>query len=48
MASSWCWSARPGSGKSTALRMLAGLEEVSSGEIHIGGRDVSNLDAERT
>ncbi|SOD70508.1 carbohydrate ABC transporter ATP-binding protein (CUT1 family) [Jatrophihabitans sp. GAS493] len=32
-----------GSGKSTALRMLAGLEDVDQGEIHIGGRDVSNL-----
>jgi multiple sugar transport system ATP-binding protein len=31
-----------GSGKSTALRMLAGLEEVSSGEIHINGIDVSS------
>ena len=31
-----------GSGKSTALRMLAGLEEVSSGEIHIDGADVSH------
>jgi multiple sugar transport system ATP-binding protein len=30
-----------GSGKSTALRMLAGLEDVSSGEIRIGGVDVS-------
>src|SRR3954454_22339805 len=30
-----------GSGKSTALRMLAGLEEVTSGQITIGGRDVS-------
>jgi multiple sugar transport system ATP-binding protein len=30
-----------GSGKSTALRMLAGLEDVSSGEIRIGGKDVS-------
>ncbi len=30
-----------GSGKSTALRMLAGLEAVSSGEIHIDGTDVS-------
>ncbi len=30
-----------GSGKSTALRMLAGLEEVSSGEIRINGSDVS-------
>ena len=26
-----------GSGKSTALRMVAGLEEVTSGEIRIGG-----------
>ncbi|MFN2518391.1 MAG: ABC transporter ATP-binding protein [Jatrophihabitantaceae bacterium] len=31
-----------GSGKSTALRMLAGLEDVSSGEIQIGGTDVSH------
>ena len=31
-----------GSGKSTALRMLAGLEEVSSGEIRINGTDVSS------
>jgi multiple sugar transport system ATP-binding protein len=31
-----------GSGKSTALRMLAGLEEVSSGEIRIDGKDVSS------
>jgi multiple sugar transport system ATP-binding protein len=30
-----------GSGKSTALRMLAGLEEVTSGEIRIDGVDVS-------
>jgi multiple sugar transport system ATP-binding protein len=30
-----------GSGKSTALRMLAGLEPVSSGSIEIDGKDVS-------
>nr|MBA2508983.1 ATP-binding cassette domain-containing protein [Nocardioidaceae bacterium] len=32
-----------GCGKSTSLRMLAGLEEVSSGTIHIGDRDVSRM-----
>jgi multiple sugar transport system ATP-binding protein len=32
-----------GSGKSTALRMVAGLEEVTSGEIRIGDRVVNNL-----
>ncbi|HLY34458.1 MAG TPA: ATP-binding cassette domain-containing protein, partial [Jatrophihabitantaceae bacterium] len=32
-----------GSGKSTALRMLAGLQEVSSGAISIGGRDVTTF-----
>src|SRR4051812_12747344 len=32
-----------GSGKSTALRMLAGLEPVSSGEIWIGDRVVNDL-----
>jgi multiple sugar transport system ATP-binding protein len=30
-----------GSGKSTALRMLAGLEPITSGEIRIDGKDVS-------
>ena len=33
-----------GCGKSTTLRMIAGLEETSSGTIHIGGRDVTNLE----
>jgi ABC-type sugar transport system ATPase subunit len=32
-----------GCGKSTTLRMLAGLEDVSSGSIHIAGRDVTRL-----
>jgi len=32
-----------GCGKSTSLRMLAGLEEVSSGSIRIGDKDVTNL-----
>jgi multiple sugar transport system ATP-binding protein len=32
-----------GCGKSTSLRMLAGLEEVTSGTIRIGERDVTHL-----
>lgn len=32
-----------GSGKTTALRMIAGLETVSSGRILIAGRDVTNV-----
>ena len=32
-----------GCGKSTALRMLAGLEDVTSGRILIGGRVVNNI-----
>jgi multiple sugar transport system ATP-binding protein len=32
-----------GSGKSTALRMIAGLEGLTSGEIRIGGRVVNDL-----
>jgi len=32
-----------GCGKSTTLRMIAGLEDVSSGEIRIGGRRVNDL-----
>ncbi len=33
-----------GCGKSTTLRLIAGLEEVSSGDIRIGGRVVNNLE----
>src|SRR6186713_3567960 len=32
-----------GSGKTTALRMVAGLETVTSGTIAIAGRDVTNV-----
>src|SRR5919107_1903009 len=32
-----------GCGKTTALRMVAGLESVSSGRIMIGNRDVTNV-----
>lgn len=32
-----------GSGKSTVLRMLAGLENITSGEIRIGGQGVNHL-----
>jgi multiple sugar transport system ATP-binding protein len=32
-----------GCGKSTTLRMIAGLEEVTSGEIHIGGVRVNDM-----
>jgi multiple sugar transport system ATP-binding protein len=32
-----------GCGKSTLLRSIAGLEEVTSGDISIGGRDVTDL-----
>jgi sn-glycerol 3-phosphate transport system ATP-binding protein/multiple sugar transport system ATP-binding protein len=33
-----------GCGKSTTLRMLAGLEEITSGKIFIGDRDVTKLE----
>ncbi len=33
-----------GCGKSTLLRAIAGLEPVNSGSIHIGDRDVTNLE----
>lgn len=33
-----------GCGKTTSLRMLAGLEEITSGSIHIGDRDVTGLE----
>ncbi len=34
-----------GCGKSTALRMIAGLEDPTSGTITIGGRDVTDVEA---
>src|SRR5258708_2397778 len=34
---------RSGCGKSTTLRMIAGLEEVTSGDIYIGGELVNDL-----
>jgi len=34
-----------GSGKSTVLRMIAGLETADAGTIHIGGADVSGVQA---
>ena len=33
-----------GCGKSTALRMVAGLEDISTGELRIGGRRVNDVD----
>lgn len=33
-----------GCGKSTALRMIAGLEEISSGDLHIGERRVNDVE----
>ena len=33
-----------GCGKSTTLRIIAGLEEATSGEVHIAGRVVNNLE----
>ena len=34
-----------GCGKSTLLRMVAGLEDISEGSVHIGGRDVTHVEA---
>jgi multiple sugar transport system ATP-binding protein len=37
----FCLFGPPGCGKSTILRLLVGLEAPDAGEIHIGGRDVT-------
>ena len=34
-----------GCGKSTTLRMIAGLEDITSGELFIDGKDCTNLAA---
>lgn len=36
-----------GCGKSTALRMIAGFEQPTSGDVHIDGQSVVNMDANR-
>ncbi|MBI3674233.1 MAG: ATP-binding cassette domain-containing protein, partial [Rhizobiales bacterium] len=36
-----------GCGKSTLLRMISGLDQVSAGEIWIGGKDVTDLPAKQ-
>src|SRR4051812_19146697 len=36
-----------GCGKTTALRILAGLDEATSGTVSVGGRDVSNVPANK-
>ena len=47
-ASSWFFWGRQGCGKSTTLRMIAGLEAITSGEITIDGAVVNDVDpAER-
>jgi ABC-type sugar transport system ATPase subunit len=45
--STTCLLGPSGCGKTTLLRMIAGLETVSSGTIWIGGQDVTNLSANR-
>ena len=39
----FCLFGPPGCGKSTILRLFLGLEAPDSGEVHIGGRDVTDL-----
>ena len=36
-----------GCGKTTALRILAGLDEATSGTVSVGGQDVSNVPANK-
>ncbi|MFN2357364.1 MAG: ABC transporter ATP-binding protein [Desulfotignum sp.] len=36
-----------GCGKSTVLRLIAGLETATSGTVHIGGKEITHVDAAR-
>lgn len=36
-----------GCGKTTTLRMIAGLEEITSGELYIDGKNVTNVEAKK-
>jgi ABC-type sugar transport system ATPase subunit len=45
--STTCLLGPSGCGKTTLLRMIAGLETVSSGKLWIGGQDVTSLSARR-
>jgi len=36
-----------GCGKSTILRMISGLEDITSGSVNIGGKEVANVDASK-
>ena len=38
---------RSGSGKTTALRLLAGLERLDRGSVHVAGEDITGLPAAR-
>ena len=43
MATSWCSSAPLAAASRTALRMVAGLEDITEGEIRIGDRVVNDM-----
>jgi ABC-type sugar transport system ATPase subunit len=45
--STTCLLGPSGCGKTTLLRMIAGLDTVSSGKLWIGGQDVTSLSARR-
>ena len=44
MGSSWSWWARPAVASPPRLRMVAGLEDISSGEMYIGDTLVNTVE----
>ncbi|MEZ5800638.1 MAG: ATP-binding cassette domain-containing protein [Nitratireductor sp.] len=44
----WCTTGPSGCGKTTAMRMIAGTEDITSGDVLIGDQKVNDLEPKRS